>query len=60
VDLGEDRFDISGDHNSDCPGCDADWMYETNLKHQLELSTEQWERGRDRIIAAIDYAQEVD
>jgi hypothetical protein len=57
VDAGEDRFDVSGDYNSDCPGCDSDWIYESDLQDKLELSKEEWQRGRERILDAIDHAR---
>lgn len=51
------RVEIVREFNLLCPHCDADWLYETGVQHQLDLTAEEWERGKKHILKALDIAR---
>jgi len=40
-----------------CPCCESEWIEESQLCHDLDLSAQEWERGGQQIMQAIALAR---
>ena len=53
-----ERFHLGiGQYVDACPRCEAEWLHREEIRDALDLTEDQWERGSERILQALEYAQ---